>query len=112
MLKRLLGLLVFVFAVLLFMSFMTVSAETEAVCIPPPAKVQWLAVLPPGESQNTYTTTINASVKLFTLEGFAQYSTDCVSVISPATDANGITLGDSSYFRAAYTAFRLSESAG
>lgn len=112
MLKRLLGLLVFVCAVLLFMSLMTVSAETEVVCIPPPAQVQWLTALPPGESQDTYITAINVTVKLFTLESFAQYSTDCDSAVSPATDANGVTLGDSSYFRAAYTAFRLSESAG
>ncbi len=112
MLKRLLGLSVFVFAFLLLITSMIVSSESEEVIILPRGNVQWVAALPPATNPDTAEQAVQPEAESIYEDGSFHHIPVRMPLIYPEADANGTTLGCSSYYRAAYTAFRLSESGG
>lgn len=114
MIKRVFVLSVFIFALFLLMNTMVVSAETEAIPERKLYQAQQVFALPPQQPYEACCS--DGIVGSVALDFDADQLMLSIRVHKPETmpesDANGMPITDSRYYRTFYTAFRLSESAG
>ena len=114
MIKRVFILSMFVFALFLLMNTMVVSAETEAIPERKLYQAQQVFALPPQQPYEACCS--DGIVGSVALDFDADQLMLSIRVhkpeIMPESDANGMPITDSRYYRTFYTAFRLSESAG
>ena len=114
MIKRVFVLSVFIFALFLLMNTMVVSAETEAIPERKLYQAQQVFALPPQQPYEACCS--DGIVGSVALDFDADQLMLSIRVHKPETmpesDANGMPITDSRYYRTFYIAFRLSESAG
>lgn len=109
MLKRFIYLLLLSLALLLLMSLMVVSAETDAPEAVKPAPVQ-AVMLPPHQGESGYVIDEGAIRERAIARAVSLRKQ--MPVLRPVADANGVPVAGKIYCASAYFAFCLSASAG